>query len=48
MLAEKFMLLLETLKRSGRADGSVRVISTSPHVPMQLPNARYRAPDPGG
>jgi hypothetical protein len=44
MLAEKFILLLETLKRSGYADGGPRVVSTSPHVPMQLPNAKYSAP----
>jgi len=42
VLAEKFILLLETLKRSGHADGSVCVISTSPHVRMQLPT-----PNPG-
>ena len=40
MLAEKFFLMLESLiKTQGRthADGSPRVISTSPHVPVQLP-----------
>lgn len=38
MLAEKFMLLLEALRtRASYADGSPRVISTSPHVPVQLP-----------
>jgi hypothetical protein len=38
MLAEKFMLLLEALRtRDSYADGSPRVISTSPHVPVQLP-----------
>jgi len=47
MLAEKFFLLLESLKRSGHADGSIGVISTSPHVPMQLPNAKYRASETG-
>jgi hypothetical protein len=43
MLAEKFILLLETL-RSGLpdrsqtyADGGPRVISTSPHIPVRLP-----------
>jgi hypothetical protein len=42
MLAEKFILLLETLMRETRMshshpDGSPRVESTSPHVPIQLP-----------
>lgn len=36
MLAEKFILMLEALKRSTYADGSPRVISTSPHVPVKL------------
>jgi len=40
MLAEKFMLLLEALRaRTSYADGSPRVISTSPHVPVQLPGS---------
>jgi hypothetical protein len=44
MLAEKYMLLLETIRSLGErgpayADGSPRVISTSPHVPVQLPGA---------
>jgi hypothetical protein len=44
MLSEKFFLLLETLRREAElsptySDGSTRVISTSPHVPVQLPNA---------
>ena len=34
MLAEKFLLVLETL-RSHASDGSVKVISTAPHVPSQ-------------
>lgn len=40
MLAEKFFLVLESLIRGGRAhpDGSPRVISTSPHVPVKLPS----------
>jgi hypothetical protein len=44
MLAEKFMLLLETLRSHAQADGSVQVISTSPHVPVKLPsdNAKPR------
>jgi hypothetical protein len=38
MLAEKFFLMLEALKRSTYQDGSPRVISTSPHVPVKLPS----------
>ena len=42
MLSEKFFLLLETLRSEAErsptySDGSTRVISTSPHVPVQLP-----------
>ena len=37
MLAEKFFLMLEALKRSTHEDGSPRVISTSPHIPVKLP-----------
>ena len=37
MLAEKFILLLETLMSHSHPDGSPRVDSTSPHVPIQLP-----------
>jgi hypothetical protein len=40
MLAEKFFLMLESLIRTlgrTRPDGSVRVVSTSPHVPVRLP-----------
>jgi len=37
MLAEKFFLVLEALKRSTHQDGSPRVISTSPHIPVKLP-----------
>ena len=40
MLAEKFILLLETLKNNSYPDGSYRVISTSPHVPVKLPNGK--------
>ncbi|MBR1299484.1 hypothetical protein [Bradyrhizobium sp. AUGA SZCCT0042] len=44
MLSEKFFLLLETLRSEAErsptySDGSTRVISTSPHVPVQLPAA---------
>jgi hypothetical protein len=36
MLAEKFFLVLETL-RSHASDGSVKVISTVPHIPVRAP-----------
>ena len=37
MLAEKYILALETLIRSRtHPDGSPRVASTSPHVPVRL------------
>ena len=43
MLAEKFLLLLETLrshmsdKSATYPDGGPKVVSTSPHVPIKLP-----------
>lgn len=42
MLSEKFILVLETLRSHGSQDdgpqdGSHRVVSTSPHVPVKLP-----------
>jgi hypothetical protein len=40
MLAEKFLLMLETLIKARTQtypDGSQRIVSTSPHVPVQLP-----------
>ena len=40
MLAEKFFLLLETLKSQSSPDGSTRVISTSRHVPVKLPDGK--------
>lgn len=40
MLAEKFLLVLEMLLKSQSQpaynDGSPRVVSSSPHVPMKL------------
>jgi hypothetical protein len=41
MLAEKFILTIESLIR-GRvySDGSPRVVSTSPHVPVKLPEPK--------
>ena len=42
MLAEKFCLVLESLIRGDRTypDGSPQVISTSPHVPVKLPDQK--------
>ncbi|WP_283815767.1 hypothetical protein [Bradyrhizobium lablabi] len=40
MLAEKFFLLLETLKSNTHPDGSSRTVSTSPHVPVKLPSRK--------
>ena len=39
MRAEKFFLVLESLIRGDRTypDGSPRIISISPHVPVRLP-----------
>ena len=38
MLAEKFILVLETLIRGhSHSDGAPRIVSTSPHVPVKLP-----------
>ena len=39
MLAEKFILLMETLKSHASPDLAPRVVSTSPHVPVKLPAA---------
>jgi hypothetical protein len=40
MLSEKFIVLLESIIRSSREhvypDGSPRVVSSSPHVPVKL------------
>jgi hypothetical protein len=44
MLAEKFFLYLEALNKSQQAltytDGSPRVVSSSPHVPVKLPERK--------
>jgi hypothetical protein len=41
MLAEKFFLMLEALlKGRAYADGAPRVVSTSPHVPVKLPESK--------
>jgi hypothetical protein len=49
MLAEKFILILEALLRSNQySDGSVRVQSRSPHVPITLTKEISAAPRPRG
>jgi hypothetical protein len=41
MLAEKFFLVLETLRSHDvRADGSQIVVSRTPHVPVRLPSPK--------
>ena len=42
MLAEKFFLLLETLRSRTNPDGSPRVVSNSPHIPVMLPQAQVK------
>lgn len=39
MLSEKFIILLETIRSQSKNDQNERVVSTSPHVPIQLPQA---------
>ncbi len=36
MLAEKFIILLETMRSQKARDGAPRVVSTSPHIPVRL------------
>jgi len=36
MLAEKFLLILETLRSQRQSDDAPRVVSSSPHVPVKL------------
>jgi hypothetical protein len=48
MLAEKFILLLEALRRSGSdksyADGAPKVVNNLPHVPI---GSDTKKPSPG-
>jgi len=37
MLAEKFFLVLETLRSHNHPDGSPRIVSSTRHVPIKLP-----------
>jgi len=46
MLAEKFLLLLETLRSRAHPDGSERVVSSSRHIPVQLPDAKSQPRQP--
>jgi hypothetical protein len=39
MLAEKFILLMETLKSHASPDGVPRIVSVFPHAPVKLPAA---------
>ena len=38
MLAEKFILWLEAIRLQKALEEGVRVVSTSPHVPLRLPH----------
>jgi hypothetical protein len=38
MLAEKLILLLETVISRTQPDGSPRIVATSRHVPIKLPS----------
>ena len=40
MLAEKFFLLLETIRSNSHPDGALRVVSSSRHIPINLPKAK--------
>ena len=41
MLAEKFFLVLETLRSNAPDDGAQRIVSTSsPHIAIDLPEAK--------
>jgi hypothetical protein len=40
MLAEKFFLLLETIRSNTYPDGAPRVVSTARHIPITLPKAK--------
>ena len=47
MLSEKYFLLLETIRSLAERnlaypDGAPKVVSSSPHIPVQLPSANQR------
>jgi len=46
MLAEKFLLLLETLRSNAHDDGAPRIISTSPHVAIDRAETRSGQDEP--
>jgi hypothetical protein len=43
MLSEKFILVLETIRSHNQPDGSTRVVSSSRHVPIKLPEKSGKA-----
>ena len=43
MLSEKFILVLETLRSHNQPDGSTRVVSSSRHVPINLPEKTQKS-----
>jgi hypothetical protein len=44
MLAEKFFLILETLRSHSSNDKPPVVISTAPHIPIKLPRRKQADP----
>jgi hypothetical protein len=40
MLAEKFFLVLETLRSNAPSDGGPIAVSTAPHIPVKLPRRK--------
>jgi hypothetical protein len=45
MLAEKFFLILETLRSHASDDRPHIVISTAPHIPLKLPRRKKASPE---
>jgi hypothetical protein len=45
MLAEKFFLILETLRSHASDDRPYIVISTAPHIPFKLPRRKKSSPE---
>jgi hypothetical protein len=48
MLAEKFFLLLETIRSHTDIDGAPRIVSRSRHVPIELPGGKFSKPNSAG
>ena len=46
MLAEKFFLVLETLRSHATDDKPCIVISTAPHIAIKLPRKKQVSPEP--